>query len=109
MELPPGDPHHAPPLGLQAAIALAVCLERRSGFMSGPTVELNCQSPLPPEAVHLDPLSPYMKPSIQMWPRQVEPTKKWKEELLQIASHKARRSTEALKAETQICVAASAR
>jgi hypothetical protein len=50
--------------------------------VSRAAVELHCQPELAPKAVHLDPLSPYMKPSIEMWPRQAEPVKEREEELL---------------------------
>jgi hypothetical protein len=71
--------------------------------------ELHRQLQLAPEAVHLDPLSPYMKSSVEMWPGQPEPVKKRKEDLLEIAARKANRSTESLEAEAQIRVAAMTR
>ncbi len=60
-------------------------------------------------AVHLDPLFPDLKPSVEMWPRQSEPVEEREEELLEFAPREASGSTQALEAEAQVRVAAMAR
>ena len=54
VQLPPGDPDHAPARGLEAAVADAVVLEGVRDGVKGAAVELDEEALLRPDAVDLD-------------------------------------------------------
>jgi hypothetical protein len=82
VQLPPGDPDHAPSGHFEAAVAQAVVLERDAGVVKGAAIELDEEALLRPGAVDLDALDE----DVGLGCREARVDEKGEEELLELAT-----------------------